>query len=357
MKIFWFLGVFGLLLLSNACIEEIPVQPGSPVEKLVVSGILNNVKENQIIKLQMTTGYGQPPYNIENAEVILYENKINKYSYVEQNQGKYVLESDKFTAKIGAEYYITISLPNGKKYQSLPEIMLESIAPDSLSWDITTKNEIILEGYPREYKATSVFLHTSLPNNDPDICLRWISAGAFQFTTLPECNPFRSTNTCYFSNELQPGDPMIYSNEELRQNRLNRFEIAFETMEPDYKFMEIHYFIVNQYRISKKAYTYFKDLKSVSSLNGSIFDAVPASVKGNVYNAGDKNEYALGYFQVSAVVPIRLKLVASDFAGKYALLSKTGNLCAWLYGNSQTYFQACCDCSLPDPIISKPDWW
>nr|MBP6793786.1 DUF4249 family protein [Saprospiraceae bacterium] len=86
MKILWFMGVCSLLLLSNSCIEEIPVQPGSPVEKLVVSGILNNLKENQTIKLQMTTGYGQPPNNMSNAEVILYENKINKYNYVEQNQ-------------------------------------------------------------------------------------------------------------------------------------------------------------------------------------------------------------------------------------------------------------------------------
>ena len=69
MKILWFMGVCSLLLLSNSCIEEIPVQPGSPVEKLVVSGILNNLKENQTIKLQMTTGYG--PVSYTHLEIVI----------------------------------------------------------------------------------------------------------------------------------------------------------------------------------------------------------------------------------------------------------------------------------------------
>ena len=46
-----------------------------------------------------------------------------------------------------------------------------------------------------------------------------------------------------------------------------------------------------------------------TSRTGSIFDPLPASLEGNIYNINQPNELALGYFGASAVSYKRIVIV------------------------------------------------
>ncbi len=354
-----FIWIFLIAILFESCLEELPYGTTLRSQSFVVNGGVNNLKENQTIRLSKTLAYGVPPAPVSGAQVKVIENNTKEYLFSENKSGEYILNKDKYDPKIGATYAIRISY-NGQNYQSTPEEMLPPIVPDSITW--TVKHETVLSsaGIPRVIDGVQLYVHTPILKGDKNINLKWDVQTAFQFTTITECNPFKTVYTCYFGKTLNPSQIRIYSNEDNGVSYLDGEDVGYENLEIGYQFLENHYYSVYQYRLSKFAFEYYRKLRLVSEQNGTIFDPIPASVNSNVYNPQNKSESILGLFQVASVAVIRKRVVESDFRGLHVLPTKNFDYCGWRNGNNpnSTYFPACCDCNqLKDPKISKPDWW
>ncbi|MEP7321645.1 MAG: DUF4249 domain-containing protein [Saprospiraceae bacterium] len=339
-----------------SCLIEIPYDTTLKSQALVISGGVNDLKEDQTIYLSKTIAYGVPPDPQVGAKVKVLENNTKEYIFDEAQPGVYILNKNNYEPKTGATYFVRIEF-NGTTYQSDPETLMPRVVPDSLSWKVGQKTVISDIGIPRAVDVLRVQVHTPLNNSEKKLFLKWDVLSSFQFTTMFECNPFHTVFTCYYSKSLNPDELKIFSNQESTISYLRNQEVAIEDMEPNYQFGEIHYYSIFQHRISEQAYEYYRRLRLVSEQNGTIFDPIPASVHSNVYNTKDKNESVLGYFQVSSVSVIREKIVFSDFQGVYPLLSKDYNYCGWLRGLGP-YYSPCCNCfELPEPVVSKPNWW
>ncbi|MBK6478729.1 MAG: DUF4249 domain-containing protein [Saprospiraceae bacterium] len=342
-----------------SCLVELPFEPTLKVNNLVVNGTISNLKTDQHILLSRTVGVSQPPIPLAGAQVRLVENGSKVYSFLEQSAGDYVLPGDEYDPTMLATYQIKIDLFDGNQYQSDPDIMQVPVKPDSMTWTVGIHPVITSEGLIRNQDVVKVFANTSLPEGRKDLFLKWDLKSYFQFTTMPECNPFKILSYCYYGgNSLQPEEIKIYSNLEAGVTRVQDLDMGFENIFPEYRFVETHYYELYQYRISELAYEYFRKLRLVSEQNGTIFDPIPASVTSNVYNVNNPKEKVLGFFLVSSVEVIRKQLVAADFAGLYPLPDKVNNICGWLKGIPESvYFSACCDCKLPEKRIPKPVWW
>lgn len=325
---------------------------------LIVNGGINNLQDEQRVNLQWTTQLGRAPEQVVGAKVLFIENQSKTYVLHSSNPGTYTINITEFKPVMGSSYSIEVHTVDGLEFKSAPEVMLPVIAIDSLQWDIRPRTVVSIDGLANNYKALNVYTTTSLPSTDLGVYLKWDVQSAYQFSTLPECNPFKTIYTCYFGYGTNEGDLMLFSNSNNAVRHLSRFPVGYEFLSQDYKFVETHYYSVYQHRISQPAYEYFNKLKTISTLNGSIFDPIPSSVAGNVSNIKDPKNKVLGYFLVSSADIKRIKLESADFAGIYPLLDKANNYCSWLFGSSTSYFQPCCDCSfLPDPLIQKPSWW
>jgi hypothetical protein len=346
------------MVFMQSCLEEFPYESTLKSESFVVNGGVNNLHEDQFIHLSQTIAYGVPPNPITGADVSVIENDKKVYQFKEGILGEYVLNKDDYEPKIGASYALRISLQD-QTYMSDAEIMMPPVAPDSLSWNVGSETVLSSTGIPRVVDKVYLQVHTPLPKGDKNLYLKWDVQTAFQFTTEPGCGPFKTTYTCYFGKGLHPSELMIYSNADNGLHYLTKKQIGSELIDPDYRFVETHYYSVYQRRISSNAYEYYQKLRLVSEQNGTIFDPIPATVLGNVHNKNDLNAPVLGYFLVSSVSILRQKIVSADFFGKYPLLSKTYNYCGWINGGTAgPYFSACCSCyDIPEPVIQKPDWW
>ncbi len=354
------IGILTVLLVANltSCIEEIPFASGKGFGTLVISGGINNLEEAQMVFLSKTDENGGASRPESFAQVKLVESTGRSWDFIEIREGQYILPAGTALTESGASYHIDCTLEEGIRYRSIPEKMLPPVQADSLHWQIGKETERIEDSYSYSIDAVQLFIHTGFAADQPETYLRWSVQSAFQFTTLPECNPFRTTVTCYFSEQLNPGQFFIHSNKDLSGGTLRNHPIGYESLEPNYRYSETHYFTVYQHRISQRAFEYYSRLNQVAVQNGSIFDPIPASVKGNVYRVDREDEKVLGYFQVSSVDLLRLKVVQADLAGKYQLLDKRNNLCGLYFGYSEKYFEGCCNCySIQFPIIDKPDWW
>ncbi len=349
-----------MIVLLTGCLQELPFNTTLVEQNLVVDALIHNLNENLVVKLSRTLAYGVPPQPVSAAKITLYEDNVVKNLFLETVEGRYEIAAGDFESKLGAAYYLKIELNNGGTYQSDPEILLSPLKADSLDWKAGLKNEISRDGNIRKVIVGIISVHTDLANSSKDLFLKWDWRSDFQFTTMPDCTPFKTTTTCYFNNSRISKELKIYSNKDEGQQRLNGVEVGYESIEPEYQYYEIHYYSVVQQRISEKAYEYFKNLRNVSEQNGTIFDPIPAYVQGNIYNVKNKNERVLGYVLVAGSDIIRKKINAADVKAQYPLSStKDLDLCGWLKGAvGAIYFGGCCYCyEFDEPVILKPDWW
>ena len=314
-----------ILILSiicfSRCVEEIPFKTQTGDDLLVVNGGFNDPEEAPEIILQKTAAYGSPPRSVLGATITVKNSIGETASYNEKGDGKYVLESKILRGVAGESYAVEIVLPNGKVYESEPEVMPASVKPDSIFWDFGTET-VTNQGGSKTIDVVNLFVSTALKAEGKEAFLRWRMDDAFEFTTLTECNPFKTVETCYFSKQINPQQIQVISSKDAAVARTNKTCIGYEPIAPAYTFLDRHYFTLYQHAISNRAFDYWQKVNTIANQNGSIFDKVPAAIKGNMFNKNDKKEQVLGYFEVSSMSIKRLFILPYEINRGYPLLAK-----------------------------------
>ena len=350
--------IFTIIAFSS-CVEEIPFKTDSGDNLLIVSGSFTNSDEPQEVVLQKTAAYGTAPKPVLGAGVIVKNSKGEIGRYQEKSDGKYVLQPKILRGVVGESYRLEVET-NGQTYESEAETMAAVIQPDSIFWEFGRETVLTNDGLSRSFDVVNVFVSTPLKSENKDAYLRWQMVGAFQFTTLPECSPFKTTTTCYFSKQMNPQIIQVASSKEFKVARTNKLRVGFESIGPAYTFLEKHYFTLFQYSISEKANDYWQKVNILANQNGSIFDAIPASVKGNVSNKNNKNEKVLGYFEVSAVAMKRFYTLAFEIKKGFPILAQESYCDGLRSFNNNIFVDGCCNClDLPYPngTTIRPVWW
>jgi Domain of unknown function (DUF4249) len=356
---------FWLIFLSLTlfgCIEEIPFKTNTGDGLLVVDGgFSDNEDEPQTITLQKTTAFGTAPEPVKGAKVSVKSLDGKEGVYVEKNDGKYTLEPQILRGIVGQTYFVEIVLSTGQTYQSEPEIMPARVTPDSIFLDFGTETNAVKNTVGIEQKVVNVYVSTPFKVEKKDTYLRWDLYSAFQFETLPECDIIsKKVYSCYYSDLMNPQTVRVFSSKELGLDRTNKIRVSYQPIDPGYTFLRKHYFSLYQHVITAKAYDYWQKINIVSNQNGSIFDRIPATIKGNIFNKDNKNEQVLGYFQISSVAIKRIYFIPGDVSKFYPLLP-TSEYCDLLQSPDGNFFAGgCCDCMiLPhgNATRTRPTWW
>ena len=253
-------------LLFTACEDVIELDTPEGNTRLVVDGLLTDQNELQTVKLNYTAPYfsGQETPPAENALLIIQENGINTDTLAETSPGLY---QKAFQGQQGKSYSLYIKTADGKEYLSRPQL-LQPVPPiDSIYAEYTDGRFSGEAGYV-------VMIRTDDPKEVANY-YRWrlIINGAYQqgienlnFGTDRLVNGNKGLGIGFYRNRLQPGDSVA----------------------------------VEQLSISKEAYDFMSLLRDQAS-GGSQFSTPPAPVPGNVKSLQEEEQYALGFFMVSAV--------------------------------------------------------
>lgn len=70
--------------------------------------------------------------------------------------------------------------------------------------------------------------------------------------------------------------------------------------------------LINEYALTEEAFTYWQNLKKNTEQLGSIFDAQPSTLTGNIHCLSDRAEAVLGYISASSVTSKRLFISGAD---------------------------------------------
>jgi len=265
-----------------------------------------------------------------------------------KKRGIYELSAEDSKGTIGNSYHIEVALSNGQIYQSEPEIVPELVKGDSIFFELSLQEEATPISVVRR-PTLEVFIATSLPADKP-IWLKWDIQNRYSFPEV-SCGPFSVPAICYASVDIFKEEVLLLNGSNLSLDYLPKFKVAEKQLpNRDDEFRGRNYFLVNQQSITKSAYEYWRNINLVANQTGSIFDAPPAAVQGNLYNVNDPTETVLGYFEVSSVDSLRGFVTAASIARFHRF---TFNACADLRAN-----RACCRCEvIENSTMERPDWW
>lgn len=377
-----------LFICFGACKERYEVAlPDEQTGILVVEGFINILGITEI-KLSRSTIVGERNMEFEKNAVVRIEAEDNTiYPLDEKDSGKYV--SAHLQLDMNRKYRLNIRTDENKQYTSTYEAPVITPPIDSISWIrynggveiyVNAHDNINNTKYYRwEYDETWEFKsrfqtqmdveYSTGPLGNRIAKLVYRDPLGKHADTLYRCWKDRSSSTIKLGSTEKLGEARVYS------------PIIFYP-KASWELAVLYSVLVKQYGLNKDAYEFYSRIKKNTESLGSIFDAQPSEIKGNLVNIADEKELVVGYVGVGSVTEKRIFISnaelqdwfylqpcdpeieipnISDSLIKYILHQsriatspindRNGNL----IGTSAA-FEVCVDCRLRGTNI-KPSFW
>ena len=307
-------AVIMLCLWATACSEVINLETEPGESQLLIYGRVTDGLEGSIIEIARTSelNIGQEP--VEGATITLIHEGGTTEQYVPVEPGIYELQNTTIVGEPGEVYHVSIRLPNGEQYESVPAQMPEKAGEDMLDYEAKAKNVPLENGIMVRRNVVELYSTTNIFNVEDDSYLRWNVVETYLFPERqrvvldPPPNP--PPQWCYLSYELDGQNIQLYDGSTLKTPQIPRRLIA--TRPIDNAFSTEYYFEVVQSSLTADAYRYWNELDQVANVQGSIFDRPLAPVKSNLFNVNNPDEQVLGYFEVVQADTIRQRIDADD---------------------------------------------
>ncbi len=289
-----------LLILAIACRKPYnPPAVTSTAGYLVVEGVINSGPDSTTIKLSHTVNIANKvtANPVLQAVVAVESDQGVSFPLTETSNGNYV--SPGLNLDNSRMYRLNIKTPDNKQYQSdlAPVIVTPPI--DSIGFNIVTL----------PVPGIQIYVNTHDPGNTAKY-FRWDydEAWAFQAkyisywisngTTLLVRSPAQNISLCY-TNDVS-SDIVIASSAKLQQDLLYQTPIAFipstsEKIESEYSIL------LRQYALTADAYNFWVSLRKNTEQLGSIFDAQPTQLEGNIHCITNPSEPVIGYVSICQV--------------------------------------------------------
>lgn len=287
----------------SACVDEVELPARSIASRLVVEGLITNEAPPYPIKLTFTGAYnsliyGQAEIPVNGAVVNVTEvgGKTIPLEQDPLSPAYYWTKDPTFAGRIGGKYQITVTLPDGTSYISDPEELRAVPSIERIYAEYRQRSEA-QTSQPDHYE---ILLDTKDPGTTGDY-YRW--SGYSYVPRLSTGEPIGfgiCCNWCWVP--IYGPRSEVMSDMLVNGNIISRKSI----MQSPVYYAGRHYVEVRQYSLTKSAYRFWVKFEEQRKRTGSLFDPLPASIEGNVYQLGKPDVFALGYFGASAVSTIRL---------------------------------------------------
>ena len=324
------IALFLLQLFFCTCVRRItpPIREGAPM--LVVEGLVTTDSIPYAVKLSYTGNFLNASTRIDSnqnfindARVVIKDDEGDSTLCVLISPGTYQSIDSSFVGIVGRTYTLEIYLSNGKTYVSTPE-KLNPVPPiDSISvvYDSTFITDI---------RPTQLIISTNVhdPANAQNY-YRWTALGyvprkSWGNTCRPP-TPYLMCSDPYSCSCDALCEQYITTNQinVLSDKLINGNEIIQPVFYSPIYWFGKHFIEVKQYSMNQDIYVFWQQYLQQTNRTGSILDPLPSLLVGNIHNATDSNDVALGYFETSAVVTKKI-VVVLFFLQEYYLESVAG---------------------------------
>lgn len=297
--------VLGLILIS--CVDPFRLNVNRLDGNLLVEGIVTNDQGPFRVKLSKLVSNPTETNPETGAAVIIFDSEGNQIELFEGSPGEYAsADQATFTGEVGRSYWVRIETLDGSVYQSDPEEMLPVPEIDTLYFERLVLPILTEAGNETERQFIKVKTRfRTLPNTSNYI--RYDYRGVFNLVTPMPCM-MGCAFFCYVS--------------DTSEDFLNIFESTVPTsteieldvidFELDKRFSSSYQLDLRQFSMTERAFTFWQGIEDQRNNSGTIFDATPNIILGNLRNVDDEDEQVMGYFMASAFDNERVRISLSD---------------------------------------------
>ena len=320
MKRLKYILVLLTLLGAYACKERFnPPEVDTNLNYLTVEGIINTSGvDSTIIRVSRTVKLtNKAILQPELKATLTIESNDNtvKRTLAERSLGVYY--SLPFTLDATKQYRLRIRTSAGKEYVS--DFVEAKVSPpiDALGFEVRTTGApgIVIYAnthddtnksryYKWDYRETYEFNSRNLSNfiaENRDIRFR-----NFIREDIHTC--WRTVN----SNTI-----VLASTAKLTSDVLNK--VTVQTIPPDNERLGIRYSIlVNQQVLTKEAFDFWEILRKNTEQVGSIFDAQPSQLQGNIHSVSNPGEIVIGYISAGTLQHKRIFIDANQIPREFS---------------------------------------
>ena len=262
---------------------------------LVVEGTINSGNDSSFIKLSRTVNISSKDVtNPElNARVTIEGDQNISYPLTEIGGGNYTCAG--LNLDTTHQYRLRIKTANGKEYLSDYVKVLDSPPIDSINYDT--------EGTPQG-AGLNIYANTHDQTNRIRY-YRWEYQETWEFHSGFQSNYISNGDTVLHRDETNDeiytcwqGDTsstiVLGSSAKLSQGVI--FKSPILSIASSAEKLSVEYSIlVKQYALSADAYKFYANLKKNTEQLGSIFDAQPSEISGNIHSITIPSEPVIGY--------------------------------------------------------------
>ena len=293
-----------LILIVSAISCKKPYNPPAitaPGSYLVVEGVINSGSDSTIIKLSRTVNLSSSvTLNPVSGAVLTVEGDQNSiYPLTEAISGTYV--SAGLNLDNTREYRLRIKTAS-EEYLSDFVAVLNSPPIDSINYTIQSnglniyskthdpKNSTLY--YRWDYQETYIFhsnFYSQWKSNGDTVLLRDLTNDEIYF-----CWRSDTSSTIIINSSAKLSKDIIVNN-----------PITFVPSTSE-KLTQKYSINVRQYALTGDAYNFWQNLKKNTEQLGSIFDAQPSNINGNIHSTTNPSEPVIGYISVGSVAKQRI---------------------------------------------------
>ncbi|MDR3697469.1 DUF4249 domain-containing protein [Mucilaginibacter sp.] len=300
-----------LILMSLFCCKKPYNPPATSTANsyLVVEGVINPGSDSTIIKLSKTvTLNAAVTLNpLVGATVIVEDSQNNTWPLIGDGNGNYI--STGLNLPVSKLYRLRISTGSGSQYLSDFENVKITPPIDSI-------------GYVVQNDGLQVYVNSHDPSNSThyyrwDYDETWIFHAKYlsvsKLDTISHTIEYRTPDQMvYFCFGNQKSSNIILnsttklSRDVVYQSPLIKIPLTSEKLESKYSIL------VKQYALTAKAYAFYQNLKKNTEQLGSVFDAQPSQLVGNIHCTTNSNEPVVGYITVASIQSKRIFIANSS---------------------------------------------
>ena len=284
---------------------------------LVVEGTINTGGDSTMIKLSRTVNInsGTTTNPVADATVAIQDDQNESYSLQSLNNGYYT--SPILNLASTHKYRLSVTTSDGKIYLSDYVTPIASPPIDSIGFNVVSNKQ--------QGAGVQVYLNTHDPNNNTHYYY-WNYTETWQFhadyqslyisngTALVARTPAQNIYSCYgnsISNNILLGSSAKLSQDVIYQAPITFIPSTSEKIEQRYSIN------IKQSALSADAYNYFQLLKQNTEELGSIFDAQPSQLTGNIHCTTDATLPVIGYISAGAIQQKRIYINAAQLPGSW----------------------------------------
>jgi hypothetical protein len=309
-KIFY----YSLIFLLAACKEKYESPVKSPLTGyLVVEGIINGGSGPTVLTLSRTTKLDNRNIQFESGALVKVEGEDNTtYNIFETGPGKY--SAANLNLNKSRKYRLRIKTNDGKEYLSDYEVVKTTPPIDSISWkkenggvtlyihtkDVSNNSRYYQWTYEETWEIRSAYTSVlkynvlQLPPLGTRYSLAYRDNTTFSFDPkLFFCWQFNNSNSLLFGNSANLSEDVIYLPLVFIPNGSRKLSVLYSIN-------------VKQYSWTKAGYEFLEKMKKNTEGTGSIFDAQPSELKGNIRCISNPDEPVIGFVTVSSTEEKRI---------------------------------------------------